>query len=208
MSKKTLPVGITLIVGILVVIDYFLKIAGTKTIVSALKSWGVIVSTFSVGIGALNLLSLHVRRAKSQKPERLESIILVVGLIVATAVCSVSGPSSSSTMFIYDSIIAPVMISIYSMLALYIGSAAYRAFRVRNLDSSVLLFVATLVLLGQLPAASVMFPWLLEPVNWIMNILNVAGQRGIIIGSGIALLSLSLRVILGIDRSYIAQGQE
>ena len=38
---------------------------------------------------------------------------------------------------------------------------------------------------------------------WVMNSPNLAGQRAIIIGIGLGVISMSLRLILGIERSYL-----
>ena len=53
-----------------------------------------------------------------------------------------------------------------------------------------------------LPAKSVQY---LEQsvANWIMSVPNLAGQRAIVIGIALGVVSLSLRVILGVERSHL-----
>jgi hypothetical protein len=38
---------------------------------------------------------------------------------------------------------------------------------------------------------------------WIMNAPNLAGQRAIMIGISLGVISMSLRLLLGIERSYL-----
>ena len=38
---------------------------------------------------------------------------------------------------------------------------------------------------------------------WIMSSPNLAGQRAIMIGIGLGVVSMSLRLILGIERTYL-----
>lgn len=208
MKKKTIPVLITAVVGLLMIVDYFFKIPAVNTSSATLRSWGVIVCTFAEGIGAVNLITIHLRRLSASSKSRLqgtESVVLIGSLILMALFVVFLGNNAAPTVFMYDGIISPVETAVFSMLAMFIGSAAYRAFRIRNTESTILLVVAALVLLGKVPAGQAMFPWLAKPAQWVMDYLNVAGQRGIIIGSGIAFIAISLRVILGLERSYLGE---
>ncbi len=40
---------------------------------------------------------------------------------------------------------------------------------------------------------------------WIMNSPNLAGQRAIMIGIALGVISMSLRLLLGIERGYLGQ---
>src|SRR5512147_1512058 len=98
----------------------------------------------------------------------------------------------------------------FSLLAFYVASAAFRAFRVRNLEATILLVSAVIVMLGRIPLGDYIFSafpggetWLGRFTEWMMDKPNTAAQRGIIIGAALGAASLSLRVILGIERSYL-----
>jgi len=98
----------------------------------------------------------------------------------------------------------------FAMLAFYVASASYRAFRARNFQASLLLVSAFLVLSGRVLFDEIIFSFL--PADWkilstisdfIMQVLNTAGQRAILIGIALGTVSTSLRIILGIERSYL-----
>jgi hypothetical protein len=75
----------------------------------------------------------------------------------------------------------------------------------------VLLLAAFIVMVGRTPFGDWMSSMLFMPEGWrisnltnvIMNYLNVAGQRAIMIGIALGIVSTSLRIILGIERSYL-----
>jgi hypothetical protein len=101
----------------------------------------------------------------------------------------------------------------FSMLAFFVGSASYRAFRARNLHATLLLLSGFLVMGGRVPlldrisGAFTDTPIFSNLANWIMNYPNSAGQRAILIGIALGIMSSSLRVILGIERSHVGGGK-
>jgi hypothetical protein len=104
----------------------------------------------------------------------------------------------------------PLQAAMFSLLAFYIASAAFRSFRIRNIEATILLGAAIIVMLGRIPFGEMILSWIpggerVMPslTEWIMNTPNAAAQRGIIIGAALGAAALSLRVILGIERSYL-----
>ena len=100
------------------------------------------------------------------------------------------------------------------MLAFFIASAAFRAFRARNIEATLLLASAVIVILGLTPPflylwTSVFafipgFP--LEFKDWILIVPNMAARRAIVIGIGLGAIAQSFRIILGIERTYMGGG--
>ena len=100
----------------------------------------------------------------------------------------------------------------YSFLAFFVASASYRAFRAKNREATLLLIAAFIILLGRTPFGMMVTGWIPDSASllqipnlaiWIMNSPNLAGQRAIMIGIGLGVVSMSLRLILGIERSYL-----
>ncbi len=116
--------------------------------------------------------------------------------------------------FAYQYAMYPLQQTIFAMLAFYVASAAFRAFRARNVESVLLLGTAFLILLGRTFVGTWMTSWLPDEgpasffqvpnlVVWVMQVFNTAGQRAIMIGIALGVASTSLKVLLGIDRSYL-----
>ncbi|HPI32931.1 MAG TPA: hypothetical protein PLR32_06415, partial [candidate division Zixibacteria bacterium] len=104
--------------------------------------------------------------------------------------------------------------TMYSLLAFFVASASYRAFRAKNREATILLVAATIILIGRTPFGMYLTSWMPESLSvleipnlamWIMNAPNLAGQRAIMIGIGLGVVAMSLRIILGIERSYLGE---
>jgi hypothetical protein len=114
-----------------------------------------------------------------------------------------------NTMFVrfFDYIIIPVSATMFSLLAFFIASAAYRAFRARSLLASLLLFAALFVMLRFFPYfGDFAHAFFSKSANWLMNVPNLAAQRAIVIGVGLGIVATALKVILGIERGYMGKG--
>ena len=70
--------------------------------------------------------------------------------------------------------------------------------------------VAIIIMLGRVPVGSFIkwgkfsLPGLAE---WIMAYPNMAAQRGLLIGIALGAICMSLKIILGIERSYLGRGE-
>jgi hypothetical protein len=113
-----------------------------------------------------------------------------------------------STMFraFFDYVMIPIMSTMFSLLAFFIASAAYRAFRARNLLATLLLFAALIVMLRFNPYFGPVSYYINKTSNWLMNVPNLAAQRAIVIGIGLGIVATALKVILGIERGYMGRG--
>lgn len=207
--KREIPLGITFIVGVVVVLDYFFKL-GTGAISLAnvsreIQNWTLIVAAFALGLAAFNLIRIHLANVRLKKAGWYNSVALIITLLVMSFIGVVYGTNSPLYQYWYTGFLVPVDATIFSLLAFYITSAAYRAFRARNTDATILLVTAFVVMLGRAPIGEMFWKNIPQVTAWIMDYPNMAGQRGIIIGAAVGALSLGLRILVGLERSYLGQ---
>ncbi len=116
----------------------------------------------------------------------------------------------------YEYLFKPLTATMFALLAFYIASAAFRAFRAKNVEAALLLGTAFIILLGRTYAGVWLTQWLPESSPFrienmsvfIGQVFNTAGMRAIMIGIALGVVSTSLKVLLGIDRSYLGSSDD
>jgi hypothetical protein len=155
---------------------------------------------FCIGIGCCE----YPKDSYKQRPEKpgkkriqhSTSVTFLITIFVGVFL----GQNSSAYEFIFDYINVPTGSAIFSLLAFYIGTAAYRAFRAKNVEAAILLITGCIVMLGRVPLGAKILPISVPWTNWIMSVLNVGGQRGVMIAGAIGFIAVSLRIIVGLER--------
>ncbi len=219
--RRVAPVIIAFLSGFVTVISFCFN--PDKTVLGGIEprvlSWVTIVGGFTLLLGVVSITRVNwqaVHRKKEGWPYKFLTLVAMYVMAVPAML-----PSSWSPLFgdaegsIYDwlfmHIDAPMMGTMFAMLAFYIASAAYRAFRARNPESTLLLAAAVLVMLWRVPMGEAFLRLFGENVpgfinTYLMNGVNAAVQRGIVIGAALGAASMSLRIMLGIERTYMGKG--
>jgi hypothetical protein len=202
--KTRLPIIIAFASGALMIVAFFGEGAFVDSIAGEALLWQTIVAGFALLLGVVSIIRVHWGRIASRHSDRFYSLTLLVCMAVMAGSGVLFG-IGSDTLFdtLFMNVQAPMMSTMFSLLAFYIASAAYRAFRARSATSAILLLTAVLVMLGRIPMGQLIYEHLPAWANWIMIVPSVAVQRGIIIGAALGAASMSLRVILGIERTYL-----
>lgn len=204
--KKELPIALGLVSGLLwLVSTYFTGPQLLTTIKSELNTWFLLAQAYMVMVGVVNLSRVHGHRITQRRKDWGFSIVTVVAVfgIMVFGIFVAKDASHAGWKTMYTQIIAPMNATVYSTLVFYIASAAYRAFRIRNIQATILLVSAVLMMLGRVPLGAMISPALPGIADWILSIPNVAGMRGIQIGAAFGGIATALRVLTGIERGYM-----
>ena len=106
-------------------------------------------------------------------------------------------------LWVFDQLQVPMQTTVFSLLAFYAASAAFRGFRARRLDSAILVLAALVVLLGRVPIGEMVSPHVPTVVGWVLDVPAVAAKRAILIGIGLGMAATALKVIVGMERTYL-----
>ncbi|MCD6386656.1 hypothetical protein J7M23_12895 [Candidatus Sumerlaeota bacterium] len=207
--RRRVPLYITTVVGFFVVAKFFLNIPIIENIANELEQWAMVVVAFAIVLGVANIIRINLLGIIRRRPDWQYKVVLLATMFITTVsglIIFIQGKDlAGENLFnwIFMNVYTPLGTTVYALLAFFIASAAFRAFRARNLPATFMLSSAVLVMIGRVPlgaAISSIFPNL---ANWIMSVPNTAGQRGIIIGAAIGVIGVGLKIITGIERPYL-----
>ncbi len=232
--RGRIPLLVAFIAGMIPLIALYVPksfLSGQEGMSTRLDQWLIIVAGFALLLGIVNVLQNSSRKIARRDSGWIFSAVLVTGLLITGSFGvwgALSGngigfmPDGSPTPFkwVEDRIFQPLQSTIFSLLAFFMASAAFRAFRARNTEATILLVAAGVVMAGRVPLLEFLaapFPGLHAAAatgsrflggltEWIMNTPNGAAQSGIIIGAALGAASMAIRVILGIERGYLGLG--
>jgi hypothetical protein len=230
--KRSVPLLITAIGGFVLIVAYFIPY--TQSWGESVAVWFDILASIAFILGGGNLLKLHLKKVSDRVPGWGYSLIVLVAFLSTLAIglgkigvsplaqfpdFAWSGhyrEMGSPFWFFYQYGFQPLTATMFAMLAFYIASAAFRAFRAKNLEAVLLLGTAFIILLGRTFAGVALTSWIppdsafsgLRVENltvYIMSVFNTVGNRAIMIGIALGIVSVSLKVLLGVDRSYLGK---
>ncbi|MCL6466327.1 MAG: hypothetical protein K6T77_06185 [candidate division WOR-3 bacterium] len=233
MFQRSIPLFIVLFTALLLIVAFFIPHKPFGDLESRFLNWYAIISGFTFLLGLDSLTRHHLLKVIRREKGWFYSLLLVLSLFATLTVGLYSWVKFSSPfalrapfMWLYKYMIIPLQATMFATLAFFIFSAAYRAFRIRNLGATLLLIAACLVMLGNVPLGSSIWQRISQLVHlvfpntrldllyqielfaqvkdWLMAIPQAAAGRGIGIGLALGGIAMSLRIILGIERTYLS----
>ncbi|MBI1799659.1 MAG: hypothetical protein HYR73_08220 [Candidatus Eisenbacteria bacterium] len=213
--KREVPLFLTAVIGLFMILSFFVPHQLVSVPADFLQQSAVIVVAFGYVLGGANVLKVNfdgIYKRQSGWPYKL---VLVVALLVTVGVGLAEGRTwqdpHSISIWIYNHLYSPMQATLFALLSFFIASAAFRAFRIRTTEAALLAIAALIVMLGRVPigdhylTARIPVKWLqMSSIQqWIMDNPQNAAKRAILIGAAMGVMATGLRVILGIERSYL-----
>ncbi len=116
---------------------------------------------------------------------------------------------------LFEGVFKSAQSTMFALLAFFVASASFRAFRIKSKEAGLLMFSAFIVMLGNVPLGNMvskLWTWLpfigkyLDIVvikEWIISYPSSAAQSAILIGAMLGYISSSLKIIFGVERSHL-----
>jgi hypothetical protein len=223
--KRRIPLILVLVLGIFAAIAFVVPHPSVRGVDDVMRNDVLrIIGAFSLVLGVGSIIRHHYTKIK-RKAEHWPYSWVTLSTLVVSAVLGLFGgidPNAPGILFraggvgqflsnlhmqtLYDNIMVPLAATMFSLLAFFMASAAYRAFRARNLEATLLLVAAFVLMLGAVPLGRMLIKPLPAFAEWILTVPNTAAKRGIMFGVGLGTIATSLKIILGIERGWLGGG--
>ena len=207
--RRQIPLIVCFLAGAFLILQYFSPHPKLHFWKATLESWTIIIGLFAYLLGIISLWMVHWPKIV-RRPAGWGYSAVTLGALVLTVALYAFGGRGPGTAFLwlYNNVQQPIQATMFALLAFYIGSASYRAFRMRSALAAILLCCAVIVMLGRVPLGA----WLTGGsfgtiADWLLNYPNLAAKRAIAVGVGFGGAAVALKILLGIERSYLGGGE-
>ena len=225
--RVLIPSLITGVVGIILVAAIFVPAEPFATLDRNFSTYFDIVAAFAFILGGGNLLRTHIDKLQKKTGSQKLFSAVTVGAFVFTLIVGIFKIRTDFAVepagnyigegtwfkFVFDAMFTPLTAAMFSLLAFFVASASFRAFRARTKEATLLLLAAFVILLGRTPLGHYLTGWFPDIISWlrvenlsiwILSWPNMAGQRAILIVIALGIVSTSLKLILGLERSHLS----
>jgi hypothetical protein len=204
--RRQIPIAICFMFGTFMLVQFFIP---SKTSIAAYETavdWTQTIYIFTLLVGVFGMIKFQIDKVSRKDTGYGYNIVTLVGVSVM-ALSGLLGGRGEGSLFVwlFDNMQAPMQATVFSLLAFFVVSAAYRGFKARNFEAFLLLLAAVLVMIGRVPIGDFISPYFTKIANWILNVPSMTARRGIFVGIGLGTIATSLRVILGVERTYLGR---
>jgi hypothetical protein len=203
--RRTFPLLLTFLFGVAAALQYYIPHPVSEAALTEISVWLRIILGFAMILGIASLCHVHYAKIRIRAAGWGYSLVVYLSMLATVAVGLWSNGQEEGTGFgwIYTYALLALQGTMFSILGFFVASAAFRAFRARSKEAAVLLVAALIVMFGRVPLGEYLIPDAGPLAGWILNVLNTAARRGIIIGISLGGIATSIKIIFGIERSYL-----
>ena len=213
LKRVEIPIAITIIATLLQVTPYYIDYKPLDNLASQVSLWVILLVSWATFVGIISLAQVHGRAVQLRSKGWYFSILVLVSVVIMTIAGLPLGEFGLGTTnavyaFLYANGNIPLSGTMYAILAFFMTSGAYRAFRAKNFEAALVLFAGVVVICFNAPAINASWTGFAMLRQWLFDIPNMATNRAVIIGAAIGAIALAIRTLLGIERGYLRGGSD
>jgi hypothetical protein len=215
--QRQIPLYLTAAIGLVMLLYYFIPHPLLREPGHFFEQAIIIVVAFAIVLGSANVLQFNGEIVLKRGKDWPFKVVLLLSMFVMIGIGLSEGERflEPETRFswMYNTFYASMQATMFALLAFFIASAAFRAFRIRNVEAALLAIAALLVMIGRVPIGNVISNGWPEAIqlpaiaDWIMENPQNSAKRAILIGAALGVMSTGLRIILGIENSFARGGE-
>ncbi len=199
------------------------------------------LAAFLLGLGIFSLVRVHINKIRRRQVDWVFSIVLLTSFVIMVGVgfadwrmrefFDANGllnlrdnwqAVNYANDLLFDGLYQQMDSAMFSIIAFFILSAAFRAFRIRSVEATVMMASALILMLNLMGALT--FVWgnaidqavlntgnpflanfhITEVANWLRSNMQVPAIRAIEFGVGLGALAMGLRIWLGLEKGGVS----
>jgi len=233
-SRRAIIAVFTFLGGLFYFLEFFLPVdpktnknflTGQQEFVAQLSA---VIGAYAIGLGVVSLGQYHAKIISRKREGWGNSVVLVIAALIMFTFSILNEYHAKTVLFtdpfqhhtqdihgvflvLFEGGLAKLDAATFALIAFFIASASYRAFRIRSVESSLLMIAALIVMLASTTIGTALTNWLptegpqanfrIEHISeWLLTRLNSPAQRGIVFGLEVGALATSLRLWLSLER--------
>ena len=203
--KKEIPIFLGLVAGVIWYTEFFIAGLFYENLklffANGLRIGGVVGVMISIySVSRQMYMKIKYNNERYYSFLRISMIFLML-FLGAKRGMSPGTPFMSMFMNVY----VPFQATVFSLLAFYIASAAYRSFKAKSVESAVLLIASVIVMMGKIPLGEAIWDKIPLFGEWIMDAPSSAGRRAIIFGGYLGSITMFIRIFFGLERAHLSE---
>ena len=171
--KRQIAYFLVIFIGFLTLLGHFINYPPLNDFIdNDATQWFDIISGFAAFLGVINLLQLHLNKVASKRKHYQYSVITLLGFVIMIIFGFIYNGSNvpmgphlkeegSAFYWMFQNIYLPLGATMFALLAFFVASASYRAFKIRNFEATLLLVSGIFLMLGRVPVGQ-LIPWWLS----------------------------------------------
>ncbi len=211
LRRIEIPIILTIVCTLLQVIPYYVDFTPLNDAANWVNGWVILIVAWATFIGPLSLIQVHGKAVQKRGSGWYYSIIVLVATIVMAIVglpFTEWGLGTKNPVYQWLFTYGNTALSgtMYAIIAFFITSAAYRAFRAKNIESTIVLLAGLFMVMSNAPIFTATWPPFKTIGDWIFAVPNMATNRAVTIGAALGAIALAVRTLMGIERGYLRGG--
>jgi len=219
--RRLLVMLVTLLAGVYFFVQFFLP--KDLYIFGEFYQWGRyekevfdfvrVIFVMSFGLGIINLVRVYGYQIVRGRPGWVNGAVLLLAMVV-TIVAGMwgkfgqsDGMASFYDKFLFGGLMNNLSSAMFSLLAFYMASAAYRSFRVKSFEAALMMGAALVIMIGQIPLGYLVTEQAPQARNWTMQWISTPAFRGIAFGAMVAGLAMAIRMWLSLEKTNFGGGK-
>lgn len=191
-------------IGLIVLLGILFPASNFAPIKLVILDWAMIIAAFALLVAIINLLTIHWKKIFSDAKYDIYSIFFVIGFIVVFLLGLIFSPDNLLFQNLSSTVILSVESSLMALLSISLAFACFKLLQNKHNSLGIVFGVSTILFLLSLSGLLSIgnnIPFI-KSIIALINLLPLAGARGILLGISFGAIITGLRVLLGFERPY------